>query len=300
MEKFLTVFTPTYNRADLLYKGYQSLKKQRNKNFIWLIVDDGSTDNTYDMVSEWINCETSFQIRYVYKENDGLHTGYNKAIEFLDTELAMCVDSDDFLAEDAVEKVYQFWSQNGNGSVAGIVALDMNESGEIIGDKFPEQKTINLIDLQIGKYRIKNGDRKLVVRSELYKNVAPQKTCYGEKNFNPHYMHLQISKEYDFLVMNEPLCIIEYQQNGMSNSIYKQYRDSPNSFAELRKLTLTFHQASLLYKIRQYIHLVSSCFLAKNFSYCCDLPNPFLCILSLPLGFALYIYILYKTKNNEK
>lgn len=294
----LTVFTPAYNRAHTLPRTYESLCRQNCKDFIWLIIDDGSTDNTAELVKSWMEQDNGFEIQYIYKENGGLHTGYNKAIELLETELAVCVDSDDWLANDAVDKIYYFWMQHGNSSVAGIVALDMYESGEIIGDRFPEQKTINLIDLQTGKYPIKNGDRKLVVRSDLYKSVAPQKTCNGEKNFNPHYMHLQISRQYDFLVMNEPLCVVEYQETGMTNNIFKQYRNSPNSFAELRKLTLSFEQAGVSYKIRQYIHLVSSCLLAKNFNYCHGLSNPLLLAFSFPFGFALYLYILYKTKNN--
>lgn len=293
---FITVFTPTYNRAALLEKGYQALKKQTCKDFIWLIIDDGSEDNTKEVVHMWQKSETAFEIRYIYKENGGLHTGYNTAITALDTELAVCVDSDDWLTNNAIERICQIWQQNGNNSLAGIIALDIYESGEIIGDYLPKQKVLNLIDLQTGKYKIKNGDRKLIIRSDLYKSVAPQKTCNGEKNFNPHYMHLQIGKQYDFLVLNEPICVVEYQQNGMTNSILRQYKNSPNSFAELRKLTLTFDKAGIFYKFRQYIHLISSCFLAKNFKYCCDLPNYLLYVLAFPLGLLLYMYILCKTK----
>lgn len=294
---FLTIFTPSYNRAHTLPRTYESLCRQNCKDFVWLIVDDGSTDDTAELVNEWIDSEKSFEIRYVYKENGGLHTGYNKAIELLDTELAVCVDSDDWLTDNAVDKIISYWKKYGDSSVAGIAALDMYVSGEIIGDRFPELSTINLIDMQIGKYHIKNGDKKLVVRSDLYKSVAPQKTCNGEKNFNPHYMHLQISKKYDFLVLNEPLCVVEYQQNGMTNNIYRQYRNSPNSFAELRKLTLTFEQAELPYKFRQYIHLVSSCLLAKDFSYCKDVPEPLLLVASFPLGIVLFLFILCKTQK---
>lgn len=294
---FLTVFTPTYNRADLLTNGYNALKKQTNKNFIWLIIDDGSTDNTREVVAEWMKNETSFEIRYVYKENGGLHTGYNKAIELLDTELAVCIDSDDKMTCDAVEKIYNFWHYFGDDSVAGIVALDIYESGKIVGERLPDQKKINLIDLQVGKYKIKNGDRKIVVRCDLYKMVAPQKTYAGEKNFNPHYMHLQISKTYDFLVMNEPLCIVEYQKDGMTNNIYKQYYNSPNSFAELRKLMISFPQASVKYKLRQYIHLVSSCFISRNFIHIKDVFNSFYLFVAFPLGYLLSLYVRYKAKK---
>ena len=89
-------------------------------------------------------------------------------------------------------------------------------------------------------------------------------TLNGEKNFNPHYMHLQISLKYDFLVMNEPVCYVEYQPDGMSQNIFKQYFDSPNSFAQLRRLCMQFQEAPLLFKIKNAIHYDSSCILAKH------------------------------------
>lgn len=293
---FLTIFTSTYNRSDLLARCYRSLKRQSNKDFIWLIIDDGSTDNTRCIVAEWCAKETDFQIQYVYKENGGLHTGYNAAIELLDTELAVCIDSDDYMPDDAVAKIYDFWSNHGSENVAGIVGLDSDSSGVIIGDSLPDQERINLIDLQVGKYRIKNGDRKLVVRSELYKSVAPQKVFLNEKNFNPHYMHLQISLNYDFLVMNEILCIVEYQPDGMSNQIFRQYYNSPRSFAELRKLLLSFENTSIFYKFRQCIHLVSSFILSGEKHWIKNSPRKILTVFAIPFGFLLSLLIRYKSK----
>ena len=106
---------------------------------------------------------------------------------------------------------------------------------QIIGDPFPKQKSINILDVSLGKYHYKNGDRKLVVRTALYKEVAPMPSYENEKNFNPHLMHLQISEKYDFLIYNTVLCVVEYQEDGMSNGIFKQYLNSPKSFAHMRK-----------------------------------------------------------------
>ena len=289
----VTVFTPTYNRADLLVNLYKSLLNQSDKNFIWLIIDDGSTDNTKDVVEEFKK-NADFQIRYIYKENGGLHTGYNEAIKNLDTELSVCIDSDDKMPEKAIEKIYKFWNENGNENVAGIVALDSNDKGEIIGDLLPNIKNINLIDLLVGKYNIINGDRKNVVRSDLYKEVAPMDSINGEKNFNPHYLHLKISLKYDFLVLNESLCIVEYQQEGMSNSIYKQFYNSPNSFIEIRKLYLSFENAPFKFKLRHSIHYISSCFIAKRKNKIKDAPIKYLAVLAYPFGFILSKYIKYK------
>ena len=293
----ITVFTPAYNRADLLPRLYESLKRQTSKNFMWIVVDDGSTDNTRELVQKWIDQTTEFEIKYIYKENGGLHTAYNEAIAALETELSVCIDSDDYMPDYAVELITDFWRENGSDEYAGIVAPDSFESGEIIGDPLPDQKTVNLIDLLIGKYKINNGDRKNVIRSDLYKSVAPMTIYDGEKNFNPHYMHLQISQKYDFLVLNKSLCVVEYQQDGMTNNMLRQYYTSPNSFAQIRRLYLSFKDAPFKFKMRNSIHYVSSCLLSKQKDIIKNTPCKGYAIAAFPFGFMLSKYIKYKYKK---
>ena len=291
----LTVFTPAYNRADLLTRCYESMCKQTNKDFIWMIIDDGSTDNTAAVSKKWVEDTTDFKVIYIYKENGGLHTAYNTAIANIETELCVCIDSDDFMPDNAVELILDFWKNNGSDKYAGIVGLDFDMDGNVIGDKLPEIKSVNLIELFTGKYNINNGDRTNVVRTELYKKYAPMKVFPGEKNFNPHYMHLQISQEYDFLVLNENLRFVDYQIDGMTNSMLKQYRSSPNSFAEIRKLYLSFADTSFRFKIKHSIHMVSSCILAHKLSFAFkESPYPMMSALVLPFGFALSIFVRYK------
>lgn len=293
-EKTLTVFTPTFNRRELLTRCYESMCRQTNKDFVWMIVDDGSTDDTKKFADEWKK-NSDLEIRYIYKDNGGLHTAYNVAIENIDTELCVCIDSDDFMPDNAVELILNFWDKYGSDEYAGIVGLDFNLDGKVIGDPLPNQKTVNLIDLFIGKYDIVNGDRTNVIRTELYKAVAPMKVFPNEKNFNPHYMHLQISDNYDFLVLNENLRFVDYQSDGMTNSMLKQYKSSPNSFAEIRKLYLSFSGTSLKFKIKHSIHLVSSCILAHKLSFAFDeSPYPIISALVLPLGVALSVFVRYK------
>lgn len=286
----LTVFTPTYNRADLLERCYHSLQAQSCKDFIWLIIDDGSTDNTQEVVSKWIEKEKDFRIQYVFKENGGLHTGYNAAIERLETELAVCIDSDDAMPPRATEIILSYWDTHGSDKYAGIVGLDYTMDGICIGDPLPNQFEVNLIDMALGKYNIRQGDRKLVIRSDLYKSVAPMKVFPGEKNFNPNYMHMEISRKYSFLVLNEELCTVEYQPTGMSNSMLRQYYNSPQSFAEIRKQHLSFAGISFLYKCKEYIHYISSCFLARKWCGLMHVNWPLLVILC-PFGFGLSLYI---------
>jgi len=110
-------------------------------------------------------------------------------------------------------------------------------------------------------------------------------------------MHLQISMEYDFLVLNENLRFVEYQVGGMSNSMLKQYRNSPNSFAEIRKLYLSFSDTSWKFRFKHSVHLVSSCILAGKFlSALKESPCKGITMLAVPFGVMLSIYIKHKTK----
>lgn len=293
----LTVFTPAYNRADLLPRCYESMLRQTNHDFIWMIIDDGSTDNTRQLVQQWMDAPKPFELVYYYKENGGLHTAYNEAISHIQTELCVCIDSDDFMPDDAVERILTFWQAQGSRQVAGIVGLDYDLQGNVIGDPLPDQKTVNLIDLLTGKYPIRNGDRTNVVRTELYKKFAPMQVFDGEKNFNPHYMHLQISREYDFLVLNENLRFVDYQPGGMSDSMFRQYRNSPRSFAETRKLYLSFPNTGFAFRFRQCIHYVSSSIIARNRHFLRQSPAKALTLLAVPFGILLAGLIYYKTRG---
>ena len=133
----LTVFTPAYNRAQTLPRTYESLVRQDCKDFIWLIVDDGSTDQTKELVQKWQMEDAGFEIRYIYKPNGGMHTAHNIAYENIDTELNVCIDSDDCLAEGAIRKVLLMWQKVKYKDYAGIIGLDADLEGHIIGKNFP-------------------------------------------------------------------------------------------------------------------------------------------------------------------
>lgn len=133
----LTIFTPAYNRAHTIGRTYESLLRQTCKDFEWLIVDDGSTDNTRELVESWIK-EDKIPIRYICQDNQGMHGAHNTAYRNISTELNTCIDSDDFMPDEAVEKIIRFWKEHGSDKYAGIVGLDQTEDGKIIGAPFPE------------------------------------------------------------------------------------------------------------------------------------------------------------------
>ena len=136
---FITIFTPAYNRAHLLQRLYDSLLIQTYKNFEWLIVDDGSTDNTKQIVDKFIE-ENKLQIKYIYKDNGGKHTAINTGVQQAKFDLFLIVDSDDFLPEDAVSLTFKAWQNvKDNSKVCGIIGLSQFTKGKIIGDKFLQE-----------------------------------------------------------------------------------------------------------------------------------------------------------------
>lgn len=292
MSATLTIFTPTYNRADLLSRGYEALKNQSCKDFVWLIVDDGSTDNTREVVEVFRSRETEFEICYIYKENGGLHTGYNVAIEHADTELCMCIDSDDWIAEDAVEKILTLWTRVRREDCAGIVGLDGDISGRPTC-RIDAEGYVNLNAYDTSHRWA--GDRKLVIRTDLYKAVSPMPSFGREKNFNPQYMHYQIAQEHSFYALDDVICIVDYQDTGMSAGIYRQFVNSPNSFAELRRMQMTMRPNNWKFILKTAIHYDSSCILAgKPGMAIFDSPYKVLTTCLFPLGWLLSCYIRNK------
>ena len=260
--KTLTVFTPTYNRAHTLERLYRSLCAQTCQDFDWLVIDDGSTDGTASLIQGFIE-EGRITIRYIYKENGGLYTGYNTAYADIKTELNVCIDSDDTMPENAVEIIILTWKEKGSDRYAGLIGLDCYlNSGKPIGGTFPNDlKECYLLDLYTK--RIHRGDTKQVMRTNLMTRVAPMVGFPGEKNFNPIYMLLQVCDDYPLLVINEPLCLVEYQRNdSMSRNIWQQYLDSPRSFAKMRKLEMTLKRSTPLNRIRSAVHYFAESILA--------------------------------------
>ena len=295
--KTLTVFTPTYNRAHTLGRVYESLCRQTSDDFEWMVIDDGSTDGTDKLIQKF-NDDHKFAIHYIYKENGGLYTGYNVAYEAIRTELCVCIDSDDYMPDDAVEKIICFWKQYGSDKYAGLLGLDYDvTSREIIGGLFPvELKEVFFYDLTLK--HIHSGDTKPVMRTDLMRAVAPQIGFPGEKNFNPVYMMLQVCDKYPILLMNEVLCNVEYQvgADSMSQAIWRQYLNSAKSFAKLRLLEMSLEHNTLRNKIRVCVHYVSSCVLSKDRQWWSNSPLKILTLLVSPLGLFFALVVWWKNR----
>lgn len=290
--KKLTVFTPTYNRAYCLGQLYESLSRQTSNDFIWLIIDDGSTDSTKKTVEKWIE-ESEFSIKYHYQDNLGMHGGHNAAYRLIDTELNVCIDSDDYMTDDGVEKIIEFWSINGSKEYSGIIALDATKDGKILGEKLPNKKSTTLK----GYYRNGgSGDKKLVYRTEVMKKYPEYPIFEGEKYVGLGYKYILADQEYELLIMNEILCIVEYLPDGSSLNMLKQYKINPNGFRFIRLIKMKY-AANLKERLINAIHFVSSSLMAKKYNLFTDSPNKLLTFLAFPFGVLLYLYINIKVKN---
>lgn len=295
--KSLTIFTPTYNRVHTLERLYESLKRQTSHDFKWLIIDDGSIDGTMDLANIWIK-ENKIGIEYIYKENGGLYTGYNMAYDTISTELCVCVDSDDYLPDNAVESVLSLWSHKGSDKYAGIIGLDFDIKRNMpVGGKFPaEMEECFFNDLYVK--RIHRGDTKLVLRTSLMKEVCPMTGFPGEKHFNPVYLTLKVCDTYPLLVINDSICFVEYQDtDSMSANIFRQYIDSPRSFSKLRLLEMQLSRNSLTNRIRVCTHYIATSIISGNMNFIKESPLPILTTLLVPLGIMLHIYFKIRTRT---
>ena len=263
MEKLVTFFTPTYNRAHILHRCYESLCSQQSYNFKWLIVDDGSSDQTKELVDGWIRDEERFEIRYLYKENGGLHTAFNKAVEETDTEVFVCFESDDIFTPEAITIIERVWTEIRDTDCVGFITLCRDMDGKLIGGLYPQDvKTVLYREHRI----IAGGDKQYVFRTSALKKVFPMPSFPGEKFFDPKYRFFALDEIGPLAVTNEVFDIVDYQPGGLTHTMMRQYYNSPNSFAEYRKLYMQLPDRSAAYRFRQNVHYVASCCLAGKLS----------------------------------
>lgn len=289
----LTIFTPTYNRAYILPTLYCSLIKQTNSNFEWIIVDDGSTDDTKVIVNNWID-EHKINIRYLYQENSGKMQAHNKGVMNASSNLFMCVDSDDYLYPTSVEDILKCWKEDClNEIICGILAprkmldyeydnLDNINSG---------LRYITLEQYNNKKYHV--GETALIFRIEILKQFLFPKIG-DEKFLTEDYIYTQINHKYKFRYLNEYIIACQYQEDGYTKHLkeliinnpqgYLLYFSLKSSLSNIRKNRIKF---SLLY-------IALSCQLHVTFNQILiNAKNKQLTFLLYPFG-KLFKYYIFK------
>lgn len=287
MEEIITVLTPVYNRKQEMRNLFSSLCSQSNKNFIWMIIDDGSSDGLEHLIDEFIQ-QADFKIEYTYKENGGKHTALNIGFKVIETELTFIVDSDDILTEDAIETVIREWNLVRDKNLAGMSFLCSLKNGEIIGTEFPNNGIYNEIDIRF-KYKAV-GDKAEVLRTEILKKYHfPE--FENEKFISENYLWWHIAMEYDMKYVNQVIYIAEYLEGGLSNQGRKLKIKNPLGVMESSKLCFNY-RFPLKERIKNALLYIShGKFAGMNFrDITSKSGNVKLIIISYIFGVMLYWY----------
>ena len=282
----VTIFTPTYNRAYILENLYKSLCRQTIKNFEWIIVDDGSKDNTETLIYNFQN-ENKIAIQYVKQTNAGKHVAINKGLNLANGEIFFIVDSDDQLSEDAVEwLIYQYKQIEYNNDIAGISGVKISFDGNRFGGDMPFLvKDCSALDFRY-KYHVK-GDMSEAIKTEVFKQF-PFPVFEGEHFCPEAVVWNRMACKYKLRYVNEPIYKCEYRPDGLTAKIVKLRMQSPEAsmlcYSELYGYKIPFLQ-----KIKAAINFWRFAFCSKK-SFNKKLRQiGFFALILLPIGFLFHL-----------
>lgn len=293
----ITVLTPTYNRAYTLERAYESLINQTNKNFEWLIVDDGSNDNTKELVDKFIR-DGIIKIRYFYKDNGGKHTALNYGIEKLNTLYVLILDSDDYLKEDCIEIVLDKWNKYYKNKKIGCLSfLKVYPDEKIIGKEYNEAEVIsNHIDFRYNRSLL--GDMCEVFRSRVLRKY-PFPVFENERFLSEAIVWNKIAFDYDTVYINSPIYVADYLIDGLSSSLLRLRYYSPNGALENANMFLNKRFKFLIRVKNAILYDGFSLIAGKDFRSIVNNSNSkMLAFLFFPVG--LIFYWLLKLKFNNK
>lgn len=220
-----SIFTPTYNRAELLYRVYQSIISQNFSDLEWIVVDDGSTDNTAEVINK-LQRESNISIVFLQKTNGGKHTAFNLAVEQARGDFFLCVDSDDWLSKNALSSLAE--SLVLVDQEVGLVAYKADASGELLSDRFPKNiKSVSLFQLN-NRFHCR-GEFSIVFKSEIIKRfrfpVFSEETYLGE-----NVLYDRLGKNAEFVLLPYEVTICEYQSTGLSSMHVALMKENPAGF----------------------------------------------------------------------
>ncbi|WP_242369292.1 glycosyltransferase family 2 protein [Adlercreutzia muris] len=282
----LCVFTATYNRAYCITDLYASLTNQTNGDFYWLVVDDGSTDETSELISE-LQARGKIRIEYLRQENGGKQRAHNTGVDACTSPLFFCVDSDDTLTPNAIELILNRWDAVGDDErIAGIVGLDGATSTKPIGNSMPRDNyTTTLWDLQYNEHHI--GDVALIYRTSILKDY-PFHVHPDEKFIAETYVYNQIDQSYLLSVLDEILIVCQYRPDGYTQNARKITRENPHGYMRLKLMQIQYADSYLLKFKSTVLYLVGCIFAGQGIrSGIKDAPSRVLATLAAPLALIL-------------
>ena len=289
----ITIFTPTFNRAYIISNLYKSLLRQTHTNFEWLIVDDGSTDDTDVLIASLIK-EGKINIRYYQQPNGGKHLAINKGVSLSKGELFFIVDSDDHLTEDAVEKISQKYNEIAHETkVAGVSFRRGYNLNQVIGHPtYFENKLLNVFDF---RYRLKiTGDQAEVYKTNVLKEF-PFPAIKNERFCPEALVWNRIGKHYKLLWTSDVIYICNYLADGLTAKITKLRMQSPIA-SMLTYSELESYDIPLGEKIKANINFWRFSFNNNEVSFSQKLKSVhfLISLMGFPFGFLLFL----KDKRN--
>ena len=253
----LTVFTPTFNRAYIISNLYQSLKNQTDKNFEWLVVDDGSTDNTEELFNQWVIENNNFTVRYFKKENGGKHRAVNMGLDLAQGDYFFVVDSDDTLTIDAVEKLNVWMDEiKNNKKIMGIVANRGYSPTKTINNYFKE-KYLDMPLLECNYYQedgkfVLNGERALCFKTDFHRKYKYPE-FENEKFVTEAIAWNRMSADgYLMRFYNDIIWIFEYLEDGYTKSGNTLYLNNPHGYGLWFKEIDKFRHHNIIQRMKTY------------------------------------------------
>ncbi len=292
----LTIYTPTYNRAHLLHRVYKSLCRQTNKDFIWLIVDDGSTDNTKEIVDDWIAAGI-LTIRYLFKENGGVHTARDLAYRICDTELIVSCDSDDWLTDDAVENWLSCWKQRNSDDYIGIISVAIDPDGNRISSVFPDVSALSYQDFTYKYKCIK--EKQTLLRTDIIASLPPSPVFPGERLVGEGYKWIQLPIDRKFILLNKPTRVYEQQRDGYVMGSAISRFNNPNGFRAAYCQNII--SAQYFYpRLKGHLGYIAFSMILKDKGFIRCSPKPAITTALLPFGAIVYWRFLLQKRRAEK
>ena len=253
----ISILTATYNRANLLSKLYESILNNLNEDIDveWLIMDDGSIDETKEVVEIFVK-ENKLEIKYFFQENQGKMQAINNLIENAQGDLIIECDSDDYFTDNAFEIIKKAFEDNVNKMKEhyALCFLKYDQTGKNMGNNF-KKDTSKMFDLYFKEGE--NGEKALVFNTQIRKQYKYEREN-GERFITEARMFHKMDEKYDIICVNEPIMICEYQDEGYTRNINKQFTENPYGYFEYFKEILqkdmkgvTFNKR--LYAIKHYI-----------------------------------------------
>lgn len=291
----IVIYTPTYNRVTELKRLYNSLINQTKKQFIWAIIDDGSTDNTSELVKSWQK-DNNISIHYIYKENGGKYTAINKALDKYEDNWNICVDSDDWLKPYAVERMYEDIKKiEKKENMVGIMYPRLFSNSKFEVDEFGKGKVIDGLYHEFQELNITEGDH--LVKPGVYKGLRFP-IFPNEKFCSLTVLSLQKLEKGNTLYLPFPIVEGEYLDDGITKNVTHLWKRNPEGYYYSRRLLYNYHINKSNHTWKAIIPLAQTIALnislKKSLIY--KLPNKLLGILIIPLGIGFWIkkYLLKK------